>query len=227
MVEQIDPTIASKIEHHEHPVKRYEPDPDHEPKTRMLIWFVLAVALLFVIVMMLRTVYNPAPPEKKVMYNGFEFVQLVDGFWQFRWQKGNEVYNVPLRYNPAQLDNVTVVGSLDPRFATRPEVYVAVDPSNASDQQYVGLGVGETGLNLLKAFNVNLVAACTRNETDACTVRPIVSCEKDSDKSIIVIREGDGPTVIHEGSCIIVRGDKMDLLQSVDRLLYRFYGVMD
>jgi hypothetical protein len=31
---------------------------------------------------------------------------------------------------------------------------------------------------------------------------------------------------MQQDNCVIVRGEKMELLQAVDRLLFRFYGIM-
>ena len=231
MDEQIDPHIAAftrkKPEHKPAPELPAELAPEEEPRNVVFLWVLIVIAILFVAVIMVRTVYHPGPPVNKVTYNKFEFTQLSDNFWEFQWQKGNAVYNVPLHYNPTELNNVTVTGQLDAAFGMRQEVYIAIDPSNRTDLQYEGLAVGEIGLNLIKAFQVDLKPACTRNETATCFTRPVVNCENDPDKSIIIVREGAGPTVIQDGSCVIVRGKDMGLLQAADRLLFKFYKIMD
>lgn len=226
MRKELDPFIAARLAPKAQPLPAAEIAPEQEPKTTFLIWLVVLIGVVFVAIIMMRSVYDPGPPVNKVVYQEFEFVQLPDHFWEFEWQQGDAIYHIPLRYNPLQLDNVTVTGDIDSRFGERPELYLAVDPSNKTDQQFVALGVGEMGLNLLKVFGVELRPSCTRNETAACWERPIMTCEMDVDKSIIVIREGPGPTVIQNYNCIIVQGEKLELLQAVDRLLFKFYGIM-
>ncbi|MEK6823188.1 MAG: hypothetical protein AABY13_05135 [Nanoarchaeota archaeon] len=226
MNKQLDPTIARAINPPKEPPR---PEPVHvenEPTVKVLLWVIVVLGVLFMAILMIRSVYNPAPPVNKVNYNEWEFIQLPDRFWEFQWQKGTAVYNIPLRYNPTELGNVSITGALDPRFGARKDVYIAVDPSNQTNQQYVALGVGELSLNLMKVFGVDLIAACTRNETASCADRAVVSCERDTNKSIIIIREGKGPSVTQAGNCITVQGEKLDLLQAVDRLLYKFYNVM-
>ena len=225
MAKHIDPIIQSMTAPDPKPVPKYEPHQEDEPNANLLIWFLIVLGIVFIGIVLLRSVYNPAPPVTTVMYNEWEFTQLQDGFWQFKWQNDNAEYFIPLRYNPTQLGNVSVIGTLSPSFGSRRNVYIAVDPSTEKDQAYVALGVGEIGLNLIKVFSVNLIPSCTRNETLSCTTRPIVNCQS-VNKSVIIIREGPGPIVNQTGDCIVVQGKQLELLQAVDRLLYKFYKVI-
>jgi hypothetical protein len=174
---------------------------------------------------MVKSVWNPKPKAETINYNQYVFTQQQDGFWQFDWQRNNTVYHVPLRYNPTQLGNVTEGGKLSRQFGNQGTVYVAVDPSTEFNQQYVGVAAAELSLNLLKSFEVNVVAGCTVNETESCQSRPIINCNT-TDLSVVVVHEGPGPILTYQGDCITVQATQFELIQAVDRLLYKFYGVM-
>ena len=192
------------------------------------MFLVAAIVLIFVVlagVLMVKSVWNPAPKATTVTYNEFVFTQQTDGFWQFDWQKDNNIYHVPLRYNPLQVGNVTESGTLASTFGTRRNVYVAIDPAMENNQQYVGVAAAELSLNLLKAFGVDVVAACTVNDTEPCQSRPIMNCNS-TGHSVVVVREGPGPSITYDGDCITVQAQQLELVQAVDRLLYKFYWVM-
>jgi hypothetical protein len=224
----IDPRIVGAIRNAGHPHKK-DPAPPiapgSEPKTYALIIAIVVIAVLLAAVLMVRTVWNPQPKAETITYNQFVFTHLADGFWQFDWQWSNNIYHVPLRYNPLQLGNVTVSGGLAGTFGNRTEFYLAIDPSTEYNQQYVGLAGAELSLNLAKAFGVKVVASCTVNETDSCQYRPVMNCDSEN-ASVVVLHEGPGPSVTYAGDCITIQGNQFELVQAVDRLLYKFYGVM-
>jgi hypothetical protein len=147
----------------------------------------------------------------------------VQDHWFTRWQKGNNVYQIPLRFNPKQLENVTIVGELDKSFDPS-KLYVTFDP-RAESLSYVALAAAELSVNLATALDTIPIAACAYNVTEACYTRPIVSCQ-DTDKAVIFLREADETRVILEGNCMVIQGKAMELLKAVDRVLYIWYGVM-
>ncbi len=202
--------------------------PEQEPKTILWVMALAFLAIAIISVFMVRSVWvTPvAPPNPNVLiYNQYEFVKQADGFWKFNWTDNGNVYGIPLRYNPAQVENVTVTGRINPQFGAGGEVYVAIDPSIESNQQYVGLGAAEMSISLMRVFGVKLIASCTVNETESCNIRPIRNCNNTAD-SVIVVREGDGPLVTFDNKCITVQGRELDLVRAVDRLLYKLYNVM-
>lgn len=226
MTRSIDPLIDAMIG--KEPAKQPAPpvEDEKEPNTTVLVWSLVIIGVIVAAILLFRSVYTPPEEVVKVDYNNYEFIRLPDEFWEFRWQKDDAVYHVPLRYNPTQLGNVTVTGYINNGFGRRRSVHIAVDPTNRTDLQYLSLGTAELSLNLLKAFGVNIVASCTRNETSSCMERPVVDCD-DKNISVIIVREAPGPTVDMRGDCIVVQGENMGLLQAVDRLLFTFYGIMD
>jgi hypothetical protein len=160
--------------------------------------------------------------ENNFLYNNYAFVNA-QNMWYTRWQKGGSLYTIPLRFNPRQVENVTIEGELDKGFDPA-RLYIAFDPRQETFK-YVALAAGELSINLARALDANPVAACLVNETAACIGRPIVSCQ-DSDKAVILLREANETAVLLRGNCMILQGPEMDLLKSVDRVLYIWYGIM-
>jgi len=202
--------------------------PEREPGTILLLIAISFVILGIIVVLMVRSAWTPAftPSDPDLLiYNEFEFVRQDDGFWKFNWTNNGNVYGVPLRYNPSQVENVTITGRINPKFGANNEIYVAIDPSNESNQQYVGLGAAELAISLMRVFGVNVIAACTTNETESCLFRPIKNCEN-INESVIVVREGEGPLVTFDNKCVTVQGSKLDLVRAVDMFLYRLYNVI-
>jgi hypothetical protein len=171
-------------------------------------------------------VYMYAHKEAKpdLTYNYFEFYKVND-MWHTEWQNGDQVYDVGLRYSPLEVQNVTVTGiGLNSTFRRLPQ-YITFDPDeNQSDMKYIALGVGELGLNMVRALGSKIEMACTKNLTEACADHPILTC--DNDEGIYYIRTAEQPRVILAGNCLILEGKELDLIKAIDRILYSFYGII-
>lgn len=165
----------------------------------------------------------PDAPETQFDYGPYHFALDKEGSWRFDWQRGDKVYSVPLRYNPKQVENVTIIGSLNDSF-NRPEAYITFDPTEGNFST-LALASGELSLNMVRALQVKPLAACTKNETDACLSRPIVQCG-DPEKSVILIRDEGEPRIWLKGDCIVLFGKDLGILAATDRLLYQWYGIM-
>ncbi|MFH0979173.1 MAG: hypothetical protein V1837_07805 [Candidatus Woesearchaeota archaeon] len=202
--------------------------------------FLIALAIIIVVVAVLLLAIKQFRPQPKTLdqmlddtlngkfgpdnylYNNYAFVRS-NGLWVTRWQKNGNIYTIPLRFGPLELENLTIVGDLDKRFDPK-NLYITFDPT-AEPLGYVALGAAELSINLATALDTAPIAACIKNETVACATRPIVSCQ-DNDKAVIFIRESNETAVILNGNCIVIQGEGMNLLKAVDRVLYIWYGIM-
>lgn len=184
-----------------------------------LVVIVVAIAAGFAIVK-----YLPQKQNTEVFtYNNFLFTKL-GGLWWTQVQKGNTIYDVSLHYSPKEVENITVNGSLDSRF-NRAGVYLAFDPT-VEEQKYVALAAGQLSLNLARAIEMTPVAACTKNITDACANRPIVTCDN-TDLPVIFLDITQDARVLLSGNCIIVSGKDREILRAAERLLYYWYGIVN
>ncbi len=172
---------------------------------------------------------RPLLPEeqgKTITYHNFLFEEI-EGNWFFDWQRENVLYTVSLRYNPYDVENLTIRGVLNQSFNTRKNIYVTFDPElGESTKNFTTLALSATELtqSMAKVLGFKPLSACTRNSTN-CPEVDIVTCET-KNVSVIYLTDVGEPGIVLNQNCITLRGEGFGLLKSVDRLLYQWYGVM-
>ena len=169
--------------------------------------------------------HRPAPDV--VTYNGFVFNKTVDG-WTTLWQYNKQVYEIGLRYNPQELENVSVDGTLNATLFNQQHVYLTFDPNLKENYKYEALTMAELGVNFKRGLGRTINISCTTNETEqeACKqVRPITCA--DIDKPVILVNAVGVPSISMMNNCILLQGQDMTILQAADKLLYMFYGIIN
>jgi hypothetical protein len=162
--------------------------------------------------------------DDNFMYNGFSFVYF-DNLWYTRIQDENTLYDVALRFNPKEVEDVPIdvnLALIDSE--TFPEIYITIDPYT-NDATYQTLAVSELGLNLVRAMDIIPRAACTTQDNDACIGRDIINCSYEY-SPIIFIKEADTPMVFQDNTCFVIQGKELDLMKSIDRFIYKIYGII-
>jgi len=166
-------------------------------------------------------------PEQGYVYKGvYSFINF-DNLWytQLTSPKGTNIYSLALRYSPNDLKGIVIEGRLNSGFFNnQSEFYVTYNPIG-KDFSYVSLAVADFDTHMAKVFEKKPIAACDRNETEACKTRPTVTCE-DKDKLVLYIRESERFRTYYNDNCIVVEGNGFDLVKGVDRVLYNLYGIM-
>ncbi len=202
---------------------------DHSPSgidgnTRFMFFVLIALLLILGGIIGIRYWYEPAREETGYIYNGFTFTN-VTGLWYTQLQKKETgiLYNVPLHFGPRELEKVPLQGNVMP-FLNNSKMYITFDPIGSSFE-YVALSASELSINLAQTFNITPIAACTTNETKACSDRPIIRCGKTKDATIYLRQANETKTIV-EDNCIIVQGRGKDLVRATDRLLLQLFGVM-
>jgi hypothetical protein len=162
------------------------------------------------------------PVPNTVEYNYFTFNEI-GGLWETRIDLDSQPYQATFRYNPKQVEDVAIAGTFN-GFKKEP-IYITFDPeADKEEYKYLALAASELTLNIVRALNFTVEAACTKNVTDACLNRTIVSCQDDASVIYIVPR---APTqVTLDNDCITLSGSGLDLLKSVDRILFQWYKIM-
>lgn len=188
------------------------------------IIFIVVCVIVFALILFFL-VFGLKKPEFKpniVEYNYYNFEE-VGGLWQTNIQLDKQLFEAIFRFNPKQVENVSIVGNFT-GFRTSP-IYITFDPDVNSDKfKYLALAASELSLHVVRALNFTVEAACTKNETDACLNRPIVTC---ADNASVIYLLAESPMQISlNNSCVVLSGDGFDLLKSVDRLLFQWYKVM-
>jgi len=190
---------------------------------------VFIAALSIIVILFIGSIlflWDTTPlPEQVVEYNYFTFEEE-GGLWKTTLTRGNQAYEVHLRFNPEQVEDTTFNGSTSRAFF-EPPIHITFDPdAHPDDMKYLALGGAELSLNIVKALGLEVRAACTKNITDACIDRPILTCDA-KNTSVIQMKIGTPAGVYQKDRCIIVQGEGFDLLKSIDRLLYHWYGIIN
>jgi len=199
-------------------------DPTPVRKESLIAAALVIVGIFAALFILLPKFMSNESPYETMYYNNYKF-EKVDNMWYTQWQKGDNLFSIPLRYNPLEVKDVPIVGNLSSEF-NRPEVFIAFDPTQGNFS-ILSLAAGELSLNLNKALLVTPIAACSVDDPEVCEDRPIVSTNcTEHNASIIFIRDVGKPAILLEGNCVYLGGKGFDLLKSVDRLLYQWYGIM-
>lgn len=235
-VEELDKKIEeiNKAENQEEPKKSTE---------KVLIISIVAIILLFIAIVAFGILSKPQPktleelhvlnlqgklkPQQGYVYKGVYSFVTFDNLWytQLSSPKGTKIYSLALRYSPRELKDIVIEGALDADlFDNQSEYYVTFNPTG-KDFSSVGLAVADFNTHMTKVFEKKPIAACDRNETEACKTRPIVTCN-DADKLVLYIKESDKFRTYYNNNCIVVEGSDFDLVKGVDRILYNLYDIM-
>lgn len=201
--------------------KKDELDFETSSKKYFIIGLISIFSLMILIIFASKYFYFEKT-AKILKYNEFEFTFL-DGNWYTQWQRGNNVYQIPLRYNPFEVEYVPIKGKLDDSFNSNSVIYIAIDPS--INDKYLTLAVSELSLSLIRALGLNVEAACTKDNSSVCINRTITNCENNENSVIEFKLEGDSEIITYD-KCIILKGEGLNLLKSVDKLLYKWYGII-
>lgn len=183
----------------------------------------IAGIILLIILLALFWPRSAEPKKETINYNNFNF-QKTGELWKTTVQIGAQEYELILRYNPKQVENVSIKGK-ETKFK-EPKIYITFNPEEEPDNmKYLALSGAELSQSIGRALGKEVEAACTQNTTDYCQNITKAKCG-DKDKSVIYIT-AKGPTqILLTENCITLQGEKMELLRSTDLLLYRYYGII-
>lgn len=172
-------------------------------------------------------------PQVQTEYsNGFTFTQA-GKFWYttVRNPVANQDYNMEFRYAPSQVKNITVHGN--PRFffnllkqGNLTGAYITFNfTQNAS---YATTLAAADLSKFLKVINgVSLNASCTSNETLACHTRPVVTCENQDDRAVVIfVKNSETSAVTMYKNCLTIEGKDEGLVKAYTKLLFLWYNVL-
>ena len=226
------------IEDDEEAEEQMRPDDGKDTK-KLLIGIAAVMAVFLIILLVSRFQQQPEmmtldelhaaniggelDPEQAYMYNGYSFLNM-GGVWYSQIQKGNSVYDVTFNNGPKDVENITVEGQLSERFINE-TIYITFDPY-AAGTKYIAQANAGLSLSLVNGFGYSLIAGCTNNESALCTSTAVITCY-DEEKAVIYFKEAQETKVILEDNCVTVQGYGPEMVRAKDRLLMRWYGMMD
>ncbi|MBT4936204.1 hypothetical protein HOL21_01020 [Candidatus Woesearchaeota archaeon] len=166
---------------------------------------------------------NDLDEEEGYVYNGFSFVKA-DGLWWTDVQAFGKIIRIPLHFGPKEVKSIPMYGQLDPAFNTGMNVYVAIDPD--VQNKYYTLALSELSFNMAKGINRYPIGSCIK-EHPACDDRTIISCDNTDGKPVLELVIGEEAKIELSGTCMKVTGNEYELVKAIDRVLYKWYGIID
>lgn len=166
-------------------------------------------------------------PEDGYVYNGYSFIKF-DNLWYSQLAKNNTIYDVTFNNGPRDVEDIPVEGQLSGAFSQGETVYITFDPTG-NYLNYVGVANYGLSRSLAWAFGYDMKAGCTKNVTKACEKAGLVVCG-DADhpeRTVIFFKEHNETKVVLDMNCITIQGAGPDIVRAKDRLLMRWYGMMD
>lgn len=228
---------------HTVPVDMPESEEEEDKGTSKLIFLIGIVLVSFLVLLFVALYLRNKPPEiptiddlhdqnlkgkldasQGYIYDGYSFVKFMDQ-WFTQMQKGNTVYDLGFNYDPKHIENISVKGKLSSDFFSSKTLYITFDPVG-DDLKYVSQANFGFSRSLVSAFGYDLSAGCISNKTSACKQAGVITCD-DLNKSVIYFKEADETQVLLNGTCVIVQGRGADIVKAKDRLLLRWYGLLD
>jgi len=161
--------------------------------------------------------------EKSYVYNGHSFVKA-DGLWWTETFRRGTLIKMPLHFGPKEVEDIKVEGKLSKDFNKNDDIFIAINPNIIN--KYYSLGLSELSFNVAQGINRRPVGACTEEDPD-CVNRTIVSCNDTKGEAVIELVLDEKSGIELSGTCIKVSGQDYGIVKSVDRLLYRWYGIME
>ncbi len=192
----------------------------------IMLYAAIGIIIISILVILgFKYFYNPEPKTETYLYNGFEFRKLGDLWYvNVQPQGGQNLFKVPLHFGPKDVANISVVGNIDQEKFNQQEIYLTFDPDSKQDLKFVALSSAELSLSMAQALGAIPIAACSKNESEACFDRPIKDCS--ADEPVIYFKDSEQPRVTLNGACVLVEGRGYDLVRATDRLLLWWYDIM-
>jgi len=192
--------------------------------TKLFIYAIVALAVIIIIIVAVRYMYKPKQEFDTYSYNNFLFVNI-SGMWITEIQKEgtNKLYRIPLHFGPLELEDIPISDDVN-LYKNYSEIYITFNPLE-EQLAYIALSASELSINLAQTLNITPIAACTRNDTEACFEREVIDCETEGMPAIF-LRHANTTQVYVKNNCIFVEGMGKDLVRAADKLLLKWFSVM-
>ncbi|MBD3164843.1 hypothetical protein GF323_06620 [Candidatus Woesearchaeota archaeon] len=165
--------------------------------------------------------------EKGYVYKDVYSFVYYAGLWytQLSTPTGETLFNIPFHYGPRDVEDLEIIGNVNyTNLDDYDNFFVTFNPLD-EDLNYIGVAIGEFDNIIIRVFGKGIVAACSQNETSACTARPIVECNS-TDAPVFYFASEPETNVLYLDNCVIISGKREDLFKATDRVLFDLLGIM-
>ncbi|RMF55553.1 hypothetical protein D6745_01780 [Candidatus Woesearchaeota archaeon] len=197
----------------------------------IIILFVIAFSIRFFLTKDVETIEDlyrktlaGEESENNYLYNGFAFVK-VGPFWYTRIVKGGQPYDIPFKYDPKSLDDISVL--VEPKDFNHSFIYLTMDPNLTSKTAIASIEVGRIIGNKYGIMNISTRAAITRPKEGISDDIPVVTCDDVTNETgVVLFGIGDITAVVAKNGCILVGGtDEEEIIRAADKLAYHILGI--
>lgn len=220
-------------EQHEHAGHEPASHPKHHERNIILAFVAVGVVVILgfftylAIINLISGDGEGAPDNVKESryYNGFEFAKR-GSTWFTDWEREGIIYSLEFRHPPWGVEDIPVTGSVDARFQLS-YIFITHDPTNESSRgtAFVALAAADLATMLKGVFErEGIAAACTKNITEACGQRPVVTCSTNA--SVIYLKVSNETGIFLDGNCATFYGRDENLTRAVDKGLYQWLGII-
>jgi len=223
--------MTKKPEKKESETKEETQEGSGKLEKKELMYILIPIAIILIIfgaVFSVKYFYKAKPKYETVNYNGFVFTKLGDNMWSSRVEVNGNLYEALFKYNPKEVENITVnylLNNFTEITKQQNKVYISFDPESPN-LAYIGLASADMSNVLSKVYNIQAIAACSRNITASCAERPIQNCSTTS-RVVISIKDDPVQNITYSENCLTIQGNKDDLLKASTRVIMEWYGIIN
>ena len=189
----------------------------YKSNSSLIIITTIVIIGLIILFFSIRYLYKPEEIQETYDYNGFVFTKVSDyGVWFTEIQKGGEIFRLPVRYSPKEVEDVPIDRTAYYTIINSKEIYTTV-PNNLSSVAVLALAeVGRITGTRYGILNIPSIGALTHDKGDGT---PVKTCKDAVDGTgVILFDVGDETKVYLEGNCVIVQGtDEWEIVRAADR----------
>ncbi len=213
---------------------------EEEPKKNNgLKYLIIGLSVIVIIFVLLLLYPHFSRWEDTDLYNNFEFVQDVDGFWNAKMEINGQPYTIIFHHHPDELENITIsenstraVSELAKFVKAKDEgsILVAMSPEAPAAVAMAYVELKKVLGSDFNIYNIPIQGAYTHklnglNESDV----PLVTCATRPKNTLVFelkVTDKDKITYPQPG-CIIIEGhNATEVIKGADRFVYSLLGIM-
>ena len=162
---------------------------------------------IFICLIMITSIlgFMSSSDSEKVKYKGYVFREINNG-----WSTYIKDKQILLVNNPDELKENSTGVTLE-KLNSAQKIYLSINPED-------NLFLSGLQNNIIPFLTPKLVTACYE-DTDACINLPLKDC-KDAVNSIkvILVKKSENSKFYYKDNCLVIEGDKEEIIKSIDRL---------
>jgi hypothetical protein len=194
-------------------------------------WVLILVPVVIILVIIggifaVKYFFKPEPTYQAIEYNGFTFVN-VSNIWITHMEFNGRDYQLMFKYPPNEVEDIPITYKLNwftKLTSERKQIYITFDPED-DNLGYIALVATDLSRALSRVYNLQPIAACTKNITEACSDRPIKTCDNTS-MPVIYLNDDPNTSIIYSENCLTISGEKENIVKATEKVILNWYKII-